>query len=85
MTDATMTTALVRFKAEHGHISMRELLERVSGARTASDVPADRVMAVIKACNEGCSGGDNRRKAKAPLDFRDESFVAGIYSRWNGV
>lgn len=50
MRDA-MNEALVAFKREQSHPAMRELLERVAGCSAMSEVPDDRIPAVLAACS----------------------------------
>lgn len=84
MTDATMSKALVQYKAMFGHLAMKALLLEVAGVHVISAVPVDKVDDVIAACDSGRDFTVPSAKARK-LDFNDASFVNGVYAKWNGI
>jgi hypothetical protein len=77
-----MLDALQGYKQKFGHPAMRALLEQVASVTAASDVPENRMQAVISACVSG------KPPAHIPLKTLSrtrsvESIAGTAYARWN--
>lgn len=75
-TEDDLFRAFRTYKAKHGHAAAREIIERVAGCGSLSEVPDDKRAALMKAYGETSSSA--RADAKQ-LDH------AGIYRRWNSA
>jgi hypothetical protein len=77
-----MLDALQGYKQKNGQPSVRALLERVAGVSAASQVPENRMQAVVSACVENKTF--ERGSAKNLSGLRGvESLAEKAYASWN--
>lgn len=75
-----LSQLLYNYKVERGFRARRELLQRVAGVSTESEIQPEKRTAVIEACKGRAAPYAN---AGPKPDFNSPDFINGIYSRWN--
>ena len=76
-----MLDALHGYKQKHGQPAVRALLERVAGVTAASDVPENKMQAVISACVKDTPVHAPVRSLRAHRGV--ESIVGKAFANWN--
>lgn len=74
-----VNSQLLAFKNKHGHVAMRDLIQRVAGVSAISEIAENKLGAILAAC---C---DPSPKVKGPAMGEAGLDPVAIYAKWNSA